>query len=263
METYILFAKNAFRQNVVYRTNTIIYSVMSMLSLFIQFNIWKTLYIGDKVIQNINLTEMLTYTVLSTLMSSFTSDKISGFLGAKIRSGEIGGDFIRPINLKLYLIANQVGNSAYDVAFNFIPVTIITVFFGSFALPSGILNGFAFLLSALLGIVLIYFIYYVVGLLSFWLKSAGYTHWTMIALTTLFSGSSIPLWFYPPVLRSIAEVLPFRFVSFEPISIYLGKASGSQILICVFMQIFWIIVIYFLGAFLWSKAKSRVLVQGG
>ena len=122
MGTYLMFAKNAFRQNVIYRANTILNMIKSMLYLLIQFSIWQALYATNTPIEEVSLSQMLTYCVINQLVHTFTDDNIGTNLGNKIRSGEIGGDFVRPINLKLYLMADQFGECGYAFCFNFIPI---------------------------------------------------------------------------------------------------------------------------------------------
>ena len=263
MSTYLMFAQNAFRQNVIYRANTIIYAITSMLYLLIQFSIWQALYATQATIEQVSLPQMLTYCVINQLVRAFTDDEISSNLGAKIRSGEIGGDFVRPINLKLYLIADQLGNSVYEFCFNFIPIVIITVLCGAFTLPASIFHGVAFVVSLALGILLGYLINYALGLIAFWVKNNGFVNWLMRALTNLFAGTVIPFGFYPSVLQKIALVLPFRYMTFDPISIYLGKTANTEILSTIGMQLFWIAVIYMIGRIVWSRAEKRVFVQGG
>ena len=236
---------------------------MSMLEVLIQFNIWQALYAVGGTVEQVGLEAMLTYVVINRLIASFTSGYISSNIGEKVLSGEIVGDFIRPINIKLYLIFDHLGSALYDTAFNFIPVSIVTILFGAFLLPSSLLHGVMFVISLILGIILMYLLNYAIGLLTFWFKTYSYTHWLMRAMTTLFAGTVIPLWFYPDFLKNVAMCLPFRYISFEPIAIYLGQTTARDIVFTIAMQIMWIIVVYFIGLLLWKKAEKRVVIQGG
>ena len=129
--------------------------------------------------------------------------------------------------------------------------------------PASLLHGFVFGFTLILGITLQYLFSYVIGLLSFWVKTSSFVTWFMGAFTSLFGGSIIPLWFYPDFLRGIARHLPFRYISFEPVAIYLGQTDTNQFLPTICMQLVWIILIYILGRVLWSRAEKLVIVQGG
>ncbi len=238
------------------------YIFTSMLGLLVQFNIWQALYTNQNTMEQISLHQMLTFCVLQDLLRCFNSS-LAYRLSAKIRSGEIGSDFVRPINLKLYLIADNLGEAAYYICFQVIPVSIMTLLFGAFTPPASLLHGFTFVLTLILGITLQYLFSYLVGLLAFWFKTTSFVNWLMGAFITLFAGNIVPLWFYPNFLRRMAMCLPFRFFSFEPVSIYLGQTNPNEFLPTVCLQLFWIIVIYLLGRLLWSRAEKLVIVQGG
>ncbi len=79
----------------------------------------------------------------------------------------------------------------------------------------------------------------------------------------LFSGSFVPLWFYPDWLYAISACLPFRLIFFEPISIFLGRYAVEDMLQIVLLQLVWLAVLYAAGVWVWSKAQTKVMVHGG
>ncbi len=79
----------------------------------------------------------------------------------------------------------------------------------------------------------------------------------------LFSGSMIPLWFYPKVLRDICMLLPFRFMVFEPISVFLGSYGPGDCVRVLLIQLFWVVVLGMLGEFIWRKIQKNITIQGG
>ena len=112
----------------------------------------------------------------------------------------------------------------------------------TFLPPKDFFHSGMFFLTILLGILLAYSLNYFLGLFVFWVKNYGFISWFLKASTMLFAGSAVPLWFYPPALQAVANVLPFRFIAFEPISIYLGKTPVDEIWAVVVGQIIWIAV---------------------
>ncbi len=263
MGMYYLFAKNAFRENYIYRANTLIYLFTGTLSLLIQFNIWQAVYSTQDAVESVNLAEMLTYVILMAFISRLTESSIGFKLGDKIRTGEIAGDFVRPINLKWYLFADQIGNSLYGIFLALIPAGVMLALYRTFLPPVDLFHGCMFGLSLALGILLGYLLNYFLGLFVFWIKNYGYISWFLGAFTTLFSGGAVPLWFYPPALRAVANILPFRFISFEAVSIYLGKTPVSDIYIVIAGQLIWIAVFFVACQLVWNRAQKVVTVQGG
>ena len=64
-------------------------------------------------------------------------------------------------------------------------------------------------------------------------------------------------------LKTISDVLPFRFITYEPIQIFLGRIQGADIFYCLMMQCLSLIVLLLIERIIWSKASNRVFVQGG
>lgn len=79
----------------------------------------------------------------------------------------------------------------------------------------------------------------------------------------LFAGTVVPLWFYPTVLYNIAMVLPFRFISYEPVSIFIGRTSLGDGWLVIVMQIVWLAIFIALEAYIWNRVQRKVIIQGG
>ena len=82
-------------------------------------------------------------------------------------------------------------------------------------------------------------------------------------LIRLLSGSIIPIWFFPTWLKAILEALPFAYLYQLPLNIYIGKVTGSEIVIGLFIQLAWLIAEFVLFMYLQNKVTKKVLVQGG
>jgi len=258
---YLTFSRLAFARNVMYRANSVMSIVYSVLTVLIQVSIWTAMYVGRSSIEGITFENMLTYTMLTTFASAFASSGVGEEIANRVRSGEIAGDFIRPVSLKCSLIFGEVGRSIYKFIFSELPVFVVSLFFIKFQLPSNPINILYFLVSLALGFALINSMMYALGLLVFWFKDSGYVRWFNRAFTLMFGGSAVPLWFYPEGMRRIAEFLPWRFITYEPIAIYLEQTTN--VWQTIILQIMWILVFELLGEFIWKKAQKFVFVQGG
>jgi ABC-2 type transport system permease protein len=82
----------------------------------------------------------------------------------------------------------------------------------------------------------------------------------MGAIQLLFSGSMIPLTFYPDWLFRIAMFLPFAQVIYSPIMLLQGQQSALSIL---GIQAMWVVIMLLISNIGWGMTKSRVMIQGG
>lgn len=262
MSVYIEFIKKSFQQRYTYKVNTYIYLLGSLITLLIQINVWYAL-LGERSVKGITFDDMINFVIINMIVRSLTYSSIANRLAEKIQNGLIAIDFIRPINLKYYLISEEIGRNCFNAIFNSIPVCMVAIVFFKFQLPVSTMGLILFIISILNGMSLILFLNYVLGLLCFWFKTAFSINWFLNACTALFSGFVVPLWFYPEWLLNISKVLPFRLISFEPISIYLGKLSVAESVKVIIIQYIWIIILLILEKVIWKKAQRIITVQGG
>lgn len=53
------------------------------------------------------------------------------FLQDKIKQGTIANELLKPVNFKLRMLFEDVGEGAFNVAFNFLPTVVIAAFFAN------------------------------------------------------------------------------------------------------------------------------------
>ena len=260
---YLEFLKKSFQQNLVYRGNTAMRIVLSFLYLFVTVSIWKALYQGRDTVSGVALQDMITYVIIAQLAGSLMSGGVSRYIAERVRTGAVAIDFARPVSLKYAAYFHSWGSSLFmSVAFGLPMLATGTATWG-ISLPAHGYQWVFFFLSIGLAVVLRSSIEYIMGLTAFWFKTDFHISWIMGALTTLFSGAVVPLWFYPPLLQSVAEALPFRFYMYEPVAIFLGKTPAAGCVRVALIQLAWILALDVLGRIVWRQARKVVVVQGG
>ena len=83
------------------------------------------------------------------------------------------------------------------------------------------------------------------------------------AILGFLSGQLIPISFFPEVLQRIFDFLPFSSMVYVPVMVYLGKYAGMDLVFVLARQLLWIVLLYGLGTFLWSRITKRLVVLGG
>jgi ABC-2 type transport system permease protein len=83
-------------------------------------------------------------------------------------------------------------------------------------------------------------------------------------ISSLLSGSLVPLYFFPQgPIQNILLASPFAALYNAPLSIWIGKYQGEQILTALALQAFWAVVIGGFAMWLWSVGERKVVIQGG
>ena len=84
------------------------------------------------------------------------------------------------------------------------------------------------------------------------------------AILSFLTGQLIPLTFFPQYMQKFFDYMPFKSMNYTPVMIYLGKLGGSgNVAKQLLIQFIWVVILYSLGSFFWSKVTKRLIVLGG
>lgn len=247
----------------MYRSEIIFRFIGNLLKVMIQVSIWTSLLGVGGIVENIDLKDMITFTIISSIVRMLIQSNIAYIIATKVRTGEIAMDLIKPINFKGYFFSEQLSENSFGFLTIGLPVLLFSILSYGFKMTSSVLYFILFLTSLILGITIMFYIDYILGLCIFWVKNEVYIGFIGRALFDIFSGALIPLWFYPNFLVRMAAYLPFRLVAFEPIAIYLGKLDLEASFKVLLLQVFWIGILYLIERGVWKAAQNKVFIQGG
>lgn len=262
MDTYLQFFAIKFRNNMAYRFEYFMGILNTLLNFVVYWCIYKALYGGADEVDGITFSMVATNFIISIgLTNAFSKNEM--FLYDKIKQGTIANELLKPVNFKFRMLFEDLGDGFFKVIFNFIPALLISLLFTQFLPPSGALNFLLCLISAVLGYLVLWNISFIVQTWSFWLFSV----WGIVTIknvvVNILSGALLPLWFMPEPVMNLIKFTPFDSIFFTPIQIYLGQLSGYEIIFNFVRQIIWVVILYFIGEFFWSRGIKKLVVQGG
>lgn len=254
------FIKIGFKQRLVYRSSTIWGFIAAALALFLQIMLWKTLLESNLKNDGRELSDFVMYLCITAFIGTLTNCSITETIAALVRDGSIASSFTRPTSFKNQILSVQIGDNLHRLLFTQVfPIALVFAIYGV-KLP-GLANGLYFFASALLGAVIAFELQYTTGLLAFFLTQTWYVRFYYNGFMTVFGASAIPLWYYPEWLASISYFLPFRYISYEPVCIFLQTTAAPwQVLL---FQLAWIAVVWLIQTMMWHAAQRKLVVQGG
>lgn len=264
MRGYLYYATMRWRTVVAYKSDAIFRIIRGIVEFITLVYVWKALYNGADAVAGTTILQMVTYVVISRLVSNVTYTNISYELDQRLKSGEIATDLIRPMNIRMLFAARSMGDALAAFLLEGLPVTIFSiVYLRGILPPSSIVHFLLFIISVALAVIVNIMIQLLMGVLAFWYMNSGKINMLMGALNALLSGSVVPLWFMPKWMSYLAYALPLQAVSFTPVQIYLGKLQIADCLQAVLLQIAWIFILLGIQSLLWKKALKRIVVFGG
>jgi ABC-2 type transport system permease protein len=260
---YLEFAKVAFSREGTYRPQVFTHIGSVLLRVFLLSTLWTALYRNNGAQAGISLAAMITYATLALLL-----DLIYGVNGAyiireKIREGSIAIDLMRPISVPLYVLADTVGQTSF-AALQIIPALLLSLLLVHLNAPVSFPAGIAFVASVALGFMVNFFLDLMMATITFWTMEIFGVQLMVQFISSLLSGSLVPLYFFPPgLVQQVAFASPFAAIYNAPLSIYIGKVAGQQILSMLGFQAMWVVIFGIFAFGLWRVGERRVVIQGG
>jgi ABC-2 type transport system permease protein len=229
--TFLAFFGTSFRKNLAYRSEVWLSILFGLLAIVIQAAIWRSL-LGDGAVEGITVEDMVTYVVITTVISTISLHRLMDAVDERLRSGDIAIDLVKPMHYPSLQLADQLGRSVFQLAFVVVPMLAIAALAFGVQAPAGGAAMVGFLVSL------------------------------AIALLTLFGGANLPLWFFPDALETLARLLPYQFVAFVPAAIYLGEIADAALVWALALGVLWVAIHGAACQLLWAAVR-RLTLQGG
>jgi ABC-2 type transport system permease protein len=107
-----------------------------------------------------------------------------------------------------------------------------------------------------------FFLFEGLSLLSFWVENTYGIRFTMRVIMEVVGGAIIPISFFPQALERVFLLLPFPFVIYLPMRIYLGKISLAGIPLELMKEAGWIVGFAILNVVLWKRGVRQYVSMG-
>jgi ABC-2 type transport system permease protein len=180
-----------------------------------------------------------------------------------IRTGDVATDLAKPWSYFGYWLSRDLGRAAYHVLYRTTPTVLLGAALFGIRTPTRPETWAIFALSLLLAIVTGFCVRFIINLSAFWTtEAAGLNTMALIGVNFL-SGFIVPLEFFPPTARALAQALPFAGMIATPINIWLERATGADALWLLLSQAAWSAALALGAAALVGAATRKLVVQGG
>ena len=182
---------------------------------------------------------------------------------AFMRSGQVGYELLRPVDLYNLWFARAVAFRLAPVALRAAPLLTLALLFFGLGPPASAEAGAAFAVS-MAGALLVTSAYAnLINISAMWTVSGEGALLLGGAAVGLLTGISVPVPFFPDWSQPIIDVLPFRGMADTPYRFYVGLVPPGALLFHVAQQAAWGAALVLFGRWLVSLGQRRLVIQGG
>ncbi|HKS96142.1 MAG TPA: ABC-2 family transporter protein [Terriglobia bacterium] len=260
---YVEFARMGFIDTLAYRLRYYTGIVTYFIYVSVYYFIWRAIFANSSHIEGFDFAQILTYISVGWIIRSFYYNNIDQDLATQVTEGSLVVNLIKPVNVQLLMIARALGESVFRLALLTVPTTVVLFLVYPVRRPASLGHFAAFLVSSILSFFIVAGINFAVGTLAIRLKSILGLLRAKYFLLELFSGLLLPISFFPPIFQKMLAAMPFQYISYIPVLLYLGKISGVKILEQLALQLFWVVAMLALGHVMWRWSSRKITIQGG
>jgi ABC-2 type transport system permease protein len=205
---------------------------------------------------------LIWYFLLAMLVKLLTSAWGGQFISNRIRRGAISPLLIQPVPYYYHWLSNNIAEKIFKFLI-LLPLLIILIsIFRLSPLSLSIFNLLSSIISLIMASSIFFLIDLIIGISAFWLDETSALMDFYGLLSSLFGGMLIPIVALPPVVKTLAQYLPFRFTLSLPIEIFIGQLSITDTFIFLALQAFWLLLFWYLYRYLWIRGLKAYSAVG-
>ncbi|MFC1753039.1 ABC transporter permease [Thermoproteota archaeon] len=251
-----------------YKFDFLIGLITTPISLFIFYFLWKAIYVfsGTAIIRGYSFDMLINYFVLSMFVGFFAWSNIDDWMEYAIIHGDLISDLIRPMSFIKQEFFFELGLKTMALIVQAIPLVIgAQLLLGLMFVSVG--TTLLAILSLALASAMFFLISYLIGMGAFWLKRIGGLRRMKRGLILFLSGGMIPIAFFPTWFITLSHYLPFEYIRYVPINVYMGQYTFSatgfgNLFVVLGAQLLWVILLFIAAQLMWKGAFKKFAGAG-
>lgn len=228
-----------------------------MLQIFVAFFLWDKIFADPgTIVFGYDRSKILTYVFGIIIIRALVLSARAMDVSSDIAQGDLSNYLVRPISYFKYWFTRDISSKALNISFAFFEFLILYLILKPpfyFQQNLAILGAFA--LSIVIAILIYFFLLFIVSSVPFWSPELGWgSHFFVtIILIEFLSGALFPIDILPLNVQSIIMALPFPYLIYFPLQVYLGKISGIFLIKGLYISLAWVFALFFTMKFVWKK----------
>lgn len=266
MNKYWSIFKISFEQEFAYKINFIMWRVRNVFQIIVTFFLWSAIFSNPgTMVFGYDRVKILTYVFALMIVRAIVLSARAVDVSTDIAEGNLTNYLVKPISYFKYWLTRDISSKVLNLSFATVEfIALFLILKPAFYFQSDIFVLLAFLLSIIIASFIYFCILFIISAVAFWVPELGWASQFLVAIVIIefLSGSLFPIDVLPATLQKIVMVLPFPYMVFFPVQVYLGKITGAAQIQGFAISFIWVGVLYVLMKYLWSKGLKAYQAFG-
>lgn len=266
MRKYLAIFKISFAEEFAYRLNFIMWRVRNLMQIFLLFFLWSTVFSDPtRVVFGYDKARILTYVFGILIIKAVVLSARTIEVANEISSGDLTNFLLKPVSYFKYWFTRDLSSKALNLGFAAVETTVLFFLLRPpFFIQTDFLQLSAFVVSLALAVFLFFGLLFLSNLITFWMPEQGWSaqFLVIVIITDFLSGGIFPLDIFPLLIQRLLYALPFPYLLFFPLQVYLGKISGATMWGGILIASAWVVALLSLLNFVWNRGIKRYEAVG-
>jgi len=262
LEIYRAQFKNTIALQLQYRAQLVIWLLFSVFEPIVYLVVWSTVAKSSGgVVAGYTVPEFAAYYIALMLVNHLVFTWIMFEFEFRVRNGQLSPRLLRPVHPIHNDIADNVTYKMLTLVVMLPAALVLTALFHpEFHSPPWAMA--AFVPALILAYLLRFLTEWTVALAAFWTTRVAAINDLYGTASIFLSGWVAPLALYPPIIRAVANVLPFRWGLAFPVEVLLGRLTPREVLGGMAVQVAWVVAAFVIMRFAWREGVRQYTAVG-
>jgi ABC-2 type transport system permease protein len=257
---YVRLAAAGFRRWSAYRTAALAGMATNVVFGFLRCAVLLTVFAGSARVAGYDAAAVVTFVWVGQALIDVVLAWGDVELAERVRSGDVAIDLVRPWDLQLARLAQDLGRAGFSMTVRFLPPMLVGAAFFELRLPGGAGGWAVFAVGVVLACVVGFGLRFLLNLTAFWLLDWRGVVSLYAVSSGLLGGLVLPIGLLPQWARVAVWCTPFPATLQVPADLLVGHGAPLPLLA---HQLGWALGLLALGRLVLRRAERVLVVQGG
>ncbi len=262
MKKYLRIMYVAISHVFTYRLSFILWRIRNVFNLIFIYFFFFIVFTNQVSAFSYTQEKLLTYILITSLLSSLVLLTRTADLSGDILSGDIIHHLLKPISFFKFIISREFADKLLNLFFTAVEISILFLILKPHIfIQSNPITYLLFLSSIVIGGIISFLISLNISFIAFWSSEIWAPRWIYSIFIWFLAGSFFPLDILPKSVYKILLLTPFPYLIFLPSKLYLDGFSINY-MFPIAISIIWCFVLFFMTKKIWEKGIKNYNAYG-